>query len=134
MQTVVPSQVVAAIRKFFPKANEADTLTLRSSQLSELMALVRLVRRVPSQLFTILIEKYVELEQAIEIIEQGDRHLARESHLFQISPVAQTGKSAIRLRRFVGLPGQRSRVCGREPYIYYRAENTGKDFIRHRLH
>ncbi len=97
MQAVVPSQVVAAILRFFPKANELGALTLRSSQLPELIALVRLIRRVPPQLFNITIEQYVELEQAIEIIEQGDRLLARENHLFQISSVALTGKSAIQV-------------------------------------
>jgi hypothetical protein len=96
MQAVVPSQVVAAILKFFP-TNEHEALTLRSNQLSELMAIVRLIRRVPQELFTIPVEQYVELEQAIEIIEQSDRRLAHENHLYQINSVPQSSKSAIQV-------------------------------------
>src|ERR1700757_4761263 len=96
MQEVVPSQVVAATLKFFPKASEPDTLTLRSNHLPVLVAIVRLIRRVPPELFTIPVEQYVELEQAIEIIEQSNRRLAREVGLFQISS-AHDSKSVVQV-------------------------------------
>jgi hypothetical protein len=97
MQAVVPSQVVAAVLKLFPGAKEPGELTLRSQQLPQLMAIVRLVRRVPSQLLTAPIEQYVELEQAIETIEQSLWLLSREQYQFQISTVGDTGKSVIKV-------------------------------------
>jgi hypothetical protein len=84
MQAVVPSQVVAAILRLFPQANSPRQLALNSSQLPELMAIVRLVRRVAAELFTIPIEQYVELEQSIEIIEQSLRIRDRQQYQFLI--------------------------------------------------
>lgn len=87
VQAVVPSQVVAAILKLFPRAEEPRALTLQSNQLPELMTIVRLVRRVPPQLFTIPIERYIELELAIEVIEQSLEQRQREQYLFLIVPI-----------------------------------------------
>jgi hypothetical protein len=84
IQVVVPSQVVAAILKFFPGAKQAGPLQLHSSQLAQLMAIVRLVRRVPPQLFTVKIEEYVQLEMAIEVIEQALKRSEREQYGFPL--------------------------------------------------
>jgi len=93
MQAVVPSQVVAAILRLFPNADKSNALTLLSSQLPELMAIARLVRRIPPELFRVPIEQYVQVELAIEIIEQGLRLQSREQYPFQINTVADTTKS-----------------------------------------
>jgi hypothetical protein len=87
VQAVVPSQVVAAILKLFPLAQEPRAVTLQSHQLPELMTIVRLVRRVPPQLFTIPIERYIDLELAIEVIEQSLEQRQREQYAFTIVPI-----------------------------------------------
>ena len=61
------------------------------------MAIIRLIRRIPSELITVPVEKYVELEQAIETIEQNLALLSREQYKFQISAVAGTDKSAVQV-------------------------------------
>ena len=68
VQAVVPSQVVAAILRFFPRAGEYEHWQLYSGQLPQLTAIVRLIRRIPPQLFTIPIEQYIDLEFAIEVM------------------------------------------------------------------
>jgi hypothetical protein len=78
MQAVVPSQVVAAILRFFPSAKEHVRTQLSSDQLPLLMVIVRLVRRVPSEMFTVPIEQYAELELAIENIDQAIKRSERE--------------------------------------------------------
>jgi hypothetical protein len=95
MQAVVPSQVVAAILKFFPGAKEPQPLQLYSGQLAQLMAIVRLVRRVPPQLFSVPIEQYIELEIAIEVIEQTLKRSEREPFAFPLPPMG--GGSPIQL-------------------------------------
>jgi hypothetical protein len=83
MQTV-PSQVVAAILKFFPGARQPGPLQLHSSQLPQLMAIVGLVRRIPAQLFTVEIEEYVQLEMAIEVIEQTLKRNEQQQYGFPL--------------------------------------------------
>jgi hypothetical protein len=95
MQAVVPSQVVAAILRFFPGAKEPQPLQLFSGQLAELMVIVRLVRRVPPQLFSAPIEEYVFLEFAIEVIEQAIKRSERETLNFPIP--AMSGGSPIQV-------------------------------------
>jgi hypothetical protein len=95
MQAVVPSQVVAAILRFFPSAKELVRTQLSSDQLPLLMVIVRLVRRVPSELFTVPIEQYVWLEFAIENIDQALKRSEREPLAF---PLAQmSGGSPIQV-------------------------------------
>src|ERR1700722_14216531 len=95
MQAVVPSQVVAAILRFFPSAKELVRTQLSSDQLPLLMVIVRLVRRVPSELFTVPIEQYVWLEFAIENIDQALSRREREPLAF---PLAQmSGGSPIQV-------------------------------------
>jgi hypothetical protein len=95
MQTVVPSQVVAAILRFFPGAKEPQPLQLFSGHLAQLMAIVRLVRRVPLQLFSVPIEQYIDLEIAIEVIEQTLKRSEREPLAFPMPPMG--GGSPIQL-------------------------------------
>jgi hypothetical protein len=84
MQAVVPSQVVAAILRFFPSAKESVQMQLYSPQLPQLMAIVQLVRRVPPELFTVSIEQYVLLEFAIQVIEQSLKRSEREQNNFPL--------------------------------------------------
>jgi hypothetical protein len=85
MQAVVPSQVVAAILRFFPLAKEPVQMQLSSGQLPLLMAIVRLVRRVPPELFTVPIEQYVWLDFAIENIDQALKRSEREPLEFPLT-------------------------------------------------
>jgi len=95
MQAVVPSQVVAVLLGFFPRVKEPEPLQLYSGQLPQLMAIVRLVRRVPPQLFTVPVEQYIELEFAIEVIEQTLKRSEREALAFPIPPMG--GGSPVQL-------------------------------------
>ena len=97
MQTVVQSQVVAAILRLFPAAAKPSVQTLSSPQLPELMAIVRLVKRIPSELFQVQIEQYIEVECAIEVVEHSLRLLNREQYQFQIVTVGDTNKSVVQV-------------------------------------
>ena len=88
MQAVVPSQVVAAILRFFPGATGYAQMQLHSTQLPQLVAVVRLVRRVPPELLTVSIEEYIDLEFAIEVIEQTLKRSEREQHSFPMPAMA----------------------------------------------
>jgi hypothetical protein len=104
MQTVVPSQVVAALLRFFPSAEEPERWQLYSSELSQLMAIVGLVRRVPPQLFTVPIEQYTDLELAIEVVEQSLKRSQRETLPFALPAVAGGNPAQIIYRVLAACP------------------------------
>ena len=70
-------------------------MQLNSGELPMVTVIVRLVRRVPSELFTVPIEQYVWLEFAIENIDQAIKRSEREPLPF---PLAQmSGGSPIQV-------------------------------------
>src|SRR5579872_1966700 len=90
MQAVVPSQVVAVVRQFFPWILDEPRpqRVLQSSQLEALLTIVGLVREIPRELITVSVADYALLLSAILTIEETSRIRVREQYMFPVSSAA----------------------------------------------
>jgi hypothetical protein len=78
MSSVMPSQVVLVIEKFFSHVTRNTPGEIHSTQLDSLQGIVNLIREIPSELINVSLDQYANMVLAMATIEeQGKLRIGR---------------------------------------------------------